>query len=256
MLSNDTVLLKIIMTDIVIMSCGRYKTMTSLSIFPSAKLYVPENEKQQYLKRFPEADLFTVMPKLGFGKTINFIMDYYKKLKKDCFIIDDDLTSIYISVGNAYSAQILEYEHFLDILEETTELCKQCGFGQFSFSNWISFTGQFENYHVPFSIGGRQQRNLGIISGCGIAFDETLSSALDLDHVCKSILAQGGIFCDHRIRFGSTHSSSRSIGGLTDSNDHRIESYLEIKKRWGRHVRIVKESNSEANTLPIVSIRR
>lgn len=227
--------------EIWVPSRKRVKNMPKiLKSFPTAYIYIDENEYDDYAKVVPKGKIITHPPVSGTAEMRRLMLE---NKRTECLImIDDDFEFIASRVGRR-ERHYTDAGVILQVIENAINVTADLKIPFFGFQvtarNPLTFRAA-----RPILLKGPITSILGV-HGNSIMPDKRLCSFEDLDMCLQALLKHRRVWIDDRWRFffGLIWRGTGGLQGVrTDERDTRDKEYL--RRKWGQYVYTGKASKS------------
>lgn len=228
------------MLDVVICapSYKRANGVDTLKYLPSTRIYVSNDEYDDYHKNYPESDIVGVDPKHqgNLCRIRNHILDQEMGDNKVVVIIDDDLKKIGYHEQRKQNHLKTE-EEVIDFIRKYSELAISWGIGAWGIN--INPDKQVYREYTPFSltsyIGGPFMAHIKH----DIRYDENLPLKEDYDFTLQFLNKYRKILRVNKY-FYDTKQAEQAGGCATYRNlERELDQLKLLQKKWGS--RIVKQ---------------
>jgi len=231
----------------IIVSRGRYNTITTHKLLKDYIVLVPDSEKDRYAKKI-DPDKIETLPDdvIGLAKVRNYCIRNYKE---DIIMIDDDITSFY-SVCRKKANSIKDPEVIDQILNNCYICAKDVGAVVFGFNQTMD--PRKYNPSKPFLLKGWIGSIIGII-GKNDFFDERLKIRVDVDFCLTQLYKNRFIWIDNRFSFYSHKNYNAGGSSILRSSDN-LESDKRLLKE--KHGDCIKLSSYKGTDKVNINIKR
>mgnify|MGYP001166930932 FL=1 len=212
---------------VVILSRGRWDTITSHDLFPYADLVVPTSEKEKY--KHTGNKIVTIPDKIeGLGGVRNWVLENYDE---ECIImVDDDIKQLAL-VSGVQHKMINDVEYIKQVLENTYICAKDIGAKLFGFSQTIDLR-KYKPYK-PFSLNSWVGGVVGVIGRKYKFINNKLK--VDIDFYLQNVLIDRIVFVDLRYSF-IQHRYKNKGGNSLYRTEEQVKKELEVlKNKWGKY---------------------
>jgi len=223
----------------VILSRGRWDTITTPNLIPNATLVVTDEEREKYdhLKGLVSEIVEIPASLLGMPKIRNWILDRFDE--EALFMADDDLESVHV-MTHEKGMFIFDPVLVEQIIDNLYICARDAGAKLFGFGMNHKPVGFNENN--PFRMVTWIDQGWGII-GRDLRFDEHQFVKEDLDLCLSSIMRHRIIWSDQRYVWVGEKRGNK--GGLTQfrtaRNDKDDLDYLQ--RKWGRYLGVKRKQS-------------
>lgn len=216
---------------VVIATRGRWGIINNRArkFFPTATLFVHEEEEEKYRAVAPDAEIVPHGPCRTLGHLRNMMLDRFDE--EALVSIDDDLISVSSYVGVS-PRRITDPKHIMALVTNAAE----CAYGidAWLFGFGLNPSPKFFNHMNPMSVRKPHAYCLIGVMGRKVRFDEQLSCFDDWDLNMQAMTNGGTVFGDSRTFF--QFDSVGSVGGnfvqfRNSEKELREQAYL--FKKWG-----------------------
>jgi len=218
----------------VILSRGRWETITTHKLIPNATLVVTNEERAKYEHlKGDVADIVEIPASLyGMAKIRNWILDKFDE--ESIFMADDDLESIQV-MTHEKALFIYDPAQVEQIIDNLYICAKDAGAKVYGLSinrNPACFYG-----NQPFKLCTWVDQGWGII-GRDLRFDEHQFVKEDIDLCLQSIMKDRIIWSDNRYAWVGKKRFNK--GGLTNyrTNKNDMEDLAYLQRKWGKYLNV------------------
>lgn len=239
-------LLKKLDIKVIILSRGRYDTITSHELLPNyIEVLVPESERELYEKAISNPILTTPDDIKGLGKLRNWVLNNFDE--ETIIMVDDDMKAVY-NITQEMAIKITDVEKILWILINTAVMAKDAKCGVFGFQQRdIRQYNNFEPFELKSWVGGI----IGVI-GRKIDFIE-LKAKVDIDFCLKNLLVNRIIFRNNMYMFSQERDTNKG-GNSGNKSKAEIEEEMNVLKSiWGQYIKFGKTGSQFKS---VIKVRR
>ena len=224
-------------------SYKRPERITTLELFPDAKVFVAENEVEDYRKANPDAD-FVIVPNEVQGNVCrvrNYILDMFKD--SAVVMLDDDMSGILHMEVNGTLKRWKEVpnENLPGLFCRLADITEEWGFAYFGLQ--CNSDSMSSRNITPFStvsfLGGPVQ---GFLPSNTCRYDERLPLKEDYDMTIQQCNTKRGCLRFNMYCFHAKQSEQK--GGCASYRTLQVEKeqFEALQRKWGS--RIVKSDGS------------
>lgn len=228
---------------ILIPSYNRAGLVSAIEHLPSAKIVVPESQRQGYEKYYRRDQLIFIPDRWdgNVAKKRNAILNLCEPDEVIC-IADDDFIGL----------KSVKYNKFITEPEEMIEsLCQTIQYSDYylgGFNNTID-PMKFRDFN-PFSIT-KPSFGTVVIKVTDLRYDESLTRHEDTDFYFETLHTHRGVFRDNR--FAPVHKDP--IGGIGSGETSHRECSTKLVNKWGSEfIRVNPDGSIKGVTAPIKGI--
>ena len=222
---------------VVILSRGRYNTITTHKLLPSyIEVVVPDDEIDLY-KEVLENPLIPIPHELeGLGAVRNWCLKNFEE--ETIIMIDDDIVNCYY-LADLKARRIDDGQELLQILINTAVMAKDMGVHCFGYSQTDirKFNGT-----EPFKLNSWVGCVVGVI-GRKYEFRND-KFKVDIDFCLQNLLVDRRLFIDNRYYF--IQKRDCNVGGNSKYRTQEAfnKSVESLKEKWGDYVKVSKRHES------------
>lgn len=213
----------------IIISSGRYKTITSHLLFPYATLLVPEAQKECYA-HVKVKDLRTVPDDIiGLGPLRNWVLRNFKE--EFVVMIDDDIKHLWC-ISQEFGYKVTKPQEIYDVIESAALCAKDIGTSFFGFNQ--GWDVRKYKPDTPFKLTGWAGGVIGVV-GRRHRFLQCNLFKVDIDFCLEVLLHDRVVWLDNRFSFVQIRESNKGGNSVFRTAD-KVRNELDIlKRKWGRH---------------------
>lgn len=230
-------LLKDLDLKIVIISRGRYDSITTHELVPDfIEVVVPNSEVELYKEAIPNPVIGIDDDIIGLGKLRNHIMDKFEE--NTVIMLDDDLLYVY-NLENPKAVRHDNPETVLWILINASVMANDLGVGVFGFSQV-----DIRKYSSaePFKLTGWVGGVIGVI-GKDIRFRND-KFKVDIDFCLKNLYEHRILWIDNRYYFAQRRDNNKGGNSAFRTKADFDDSVNKLKRKWGKYLK-VSENKSQ-----------
>ena len=216
---------------IIILSRGRYNTITTTNILPDwIEVLVPESEYSSYKQRL-ENPLLTIPDEIeGLGAVRNWVLDNFKE--RTIIMLDDDIKRLYSLTGE-YSEEIDDKEEVVQVLINTAVMANDMGVKVFGYNQTdIRKYNATEPFRLSTWIGGV----IGVI-GRRYRFRQD-KFKVDIDYCLQNLLDERILLQDARYLFSQLRDNNIGGNSIFRTEEGYNKSVETLKRKWGDCIKV------------------
>lgn len=202
-------------------SKGRAGKVKSVSVLPSAVLYVPEIEAAYYMRAYPGKQVVGVPSEIkGITATRNFILDHADDLW--VVMVDDDLknqgwTKLYERSGK--QKKLVESD-WIKVCVDLFDLCQSLQWKIWGVKTEAALRSTYP-YEPILSRSYITASFMGIVNDGSMRFDESFKVKEDYEIGLRHVKQFGGVVCARHVYWANSHWSDD--GGCKDYRTGLVE---------------------------------
>lgn len=212
---------------IVILSRGRWDTITTHKLIPDATLIITDQEEQKYSHIDIQKKIIPAKIK-GISAVRNWVLENMKE--KIIVMFDDDIDKMYILTGT-YCDTTKKPEYIKDVIENTAQMAEDLEVGCFGWNqSWD--TRKYDPFK-PFKFNKWIGTAIGVI-GKEIKWDNALMFKCDIDFCLQQMWKKRILWNDTRYAFSCKRDKNKGGNSLFRTHE-KIQSEIEyLKNKWGK----------------------
>ena len=224
--------------QVVILSRGRSRSISTHKLLPGAVLVVPKGERKKY--EYTGLSIRTIPDKIvGLGPVRNWVLDHFKE--NIIVMADDDIDTLYCMTGKLIR-RIEDPEIVYQVICQAAHCALDLGTSVFGFNQaW-----DVRKYREPFSFSGWAGGVIGV-TGRELRFMEQQKFRVDVDYFLQALLKDRVIWKDERFSFSQAREKNLGGNSIYRTSEALEAEIRKLKNKWGKYFSY-RQTKSGENT--------